>query len=102
MGDPAEIEELRRAIRHLHGCDSRWIESVAVREEFQGKVVWDGEVEVFELLGHPGASKAYAWSHEMLGTTRRKYVAVLHESPVDSPREAVRAAIVSELRKRLS
>jgi hypothetical protein len=101
MGDPAEIEALRNAIRHLHGCDSSWVGTVPIREEFQGRVAWDGEVEVFDLVGHPTASRAYAWSHATEGTKRR-YLAVLHEPPVDSPREAVRAAIVAELRKRLS
>lgn len=101
MGDTAEIEALRNAIRHLHGCDSNWVGTVPIREEFQGQVVWDGEVEVFDLIGHPTASRAYAWSHATEGTKRR-YLAVLHEPPVDSPREAVRAAIVAEMRKRLS
>jgi hypothetical protein len=30
-------------------------------EKFQGKVIWDGNVEVFELSEHPKAKRVYAW-----------------------------------------
>lgn len=55
------IQELQDVIRKLHGVESRHIESVPVKETFKGKTVWDGIVEVFELHGHPKASKVYAW-----------------------------------------
>lgn len=74
------------------------MESARVTETFQGKTVWDGTVEVFDLIGHPTAKRAYAWAHETdQGKTR--YVAVLHEGPVDSPQNAVKAAIISEQRE---
>ncbi len=88
---------LQDAIRHLHVCDSRHVESVRVTETWQGETVWDGVVEVFDLVGHPTAKRAYAWAHETdQGKTR--YVAVLHEGPVDSPQNAVKAAIVADVR----
>ena len=93
-------KELIRAIRDLHGCDSTWIESVPVKETFQGKPVWEGTVQVFELHGHPTAKRCYAWSHGTKGQKRR-FVAVLHQGPVNSPEKAVRAAIVSQSRKEL-
>lgn len=62
------IEVLKKAILDLHGCDSTWVESVPFKETFQGKVVWDGVVQVFDLKGHPTAARAYAWSHR----TRQK------------------------------
>lgn len=93
----AEADALQRAIRDLHGCDSRWVEAVPVKETFEGKTVWQGHVQVFDLIGHPTAQRAYAWSSETdAGKTR--YVAVLHQGPVDSPVKAVRAAIVSDYR----
>lgn len=83
--------------RHLHGCDSRWVEAVPVKEVFEGRTVWKGVVQVFDLIGHPTAKRCYAWSYETdEGKTR--YVAVLHQGPVDSPRKAVQAAIVSDYR----
>ncbi len=65
-------------------------------ETFQGEAVWDGTVEVFDLEGHPTATRCYAWSHAVDGSEKRRYVAVLHEGPVDSPEAAVRAAIVQK------
>ena len=88
---------LREAIRGLHGCDSRWVEAVPVREVHEGLTVWDGDVQVFDLIDHPKATRAYAWSHETEGGKRR-FVAVLHLPPVASPQAAVRAAIVAEHR----
>jgi len=93
------IQELQDVIRKLHGVESRHVESVPVKEVFQGKTVWDGIVEVFELHGHPKAPKVYAWSHQTDGPEKpRRHVTVLHVHPITSAREAVRAAIVQEFR----
>jgi hypothetical protein len=96
------LADLREAIRHLHGCDSRHVESVPVTETWQAETVWDGIVEVFNLIGHPTAKRAYAWSHAVEGSTKRRFVAVLHEGKVDSPRAAVRVAIMTEVKGRVS
>ena len=95
----SHIEELQGVIRHLHGVESRHVESVPVKEAFQGRTVWEGIVEVFELHGHPKAPRAYAWSHDADGPKKR-HVTVLHVAPVTSAVEAVRAAIVQEFRNR--
>lgn len=87
--DPAGIPALQGAIRHAHGCESRWVSSVPVHEEREGKTVWDGVVQVFDLVGHPKAKRAYAWSHATEGTPRRFHV-VLGIPPVDGPVMAVR------------
>jgi len=61
--------------------------------------VWDGIVEVFDLVGHPKAPKIYAWAHDTDDPKEpRRYVTVLHLPPVTSPLLAVRAAIVQEFR----
>ena len=93
------IEELGNVIRRLHGADAEHIESVPVKETFQGKTVWEGIVEVFELHGHPSASRVYAWAHDTDDPNKpRRHVTVLHSHPITSPVLAVRAAIVQELR----
>jgi hypothetical protein len=46
------IEELQDVIRHLHGGEATHVESVPVKEVFQGRTIWEGIVEVFELRGH--------------------------------------------------
>jgi hypothetical protein len=58
------ILALQDAIQHTHGCGSRHVETVPVRETFQGKTVWDGSVEVFDLIGHPKANQGYAWGFQ--------------------------------------
>ncbi len=83
----------------MHGCESRWVESVPVHEKHEGKTVWDGEVQVFDLVGHPKAKRAYAWSHATEGTKRR-FHAVLGLPPVDGPVMAVRTAVLAEYRSR--
>jgi len=95
------IEELREVIRRVHGVESEHIESVAVKETFQGKTVWDGIVEVFELKGHETAHRVYAWAHETDDPDRpRRHVTVLHLHPIKSAQDAVKAAIVQEFRER--
>ncbi len=91
------IEALKEAIRNLHGCGSAWLESVPVKETFQGKIVWEGTVQVFDLHGHPTARRCYAWSYEA-DEGKRRFVAVLHQGPVDSPVRAVKAAIIQQNR----
>jgi hypothetical protein len=95
------LEELRDVIRRLHGADAQHIESVPVKETFEGKTVWEGVVEVFDLIGHTTASKVYAWAHETDDPDKpRRHVTVLHSHPITSARDAVRAAIVQEFRTR--
>jgi hypothetical protein len=55
-------------------------------------------VQVFDLVGHPTATRAYAWSSPIEGSTKRKFFAVLHTHRINSPLEAVRAAVVAEHR----
>lgn len=93
------IEELRDVIRRLHGAEATHVESVAVKETFKGQTVWEGIVEVFDLVGHPTAHRVYAWANDTSDTERpRQHVTVLHLHPVKSAQDAVRAAIVQEFR----
>ncbi len=66
---------------------------------FQGRVVWDGIVEVFDLIGHPSASQCYAWAPEQHGGGKR-VVVILHEPAIDSPEQAVRASIIAKAMSR--
>lgn len=92
------IEELHDVIRRLHGVESTHVESVPIKETFQGKTVWDGIVEVFDLKNHPKAQRLYAWAYETDNPKRPRHVTVLHMGPVTSPLAAVQAAIVQEYR----
>ena len=91
--DAAGIQALVESIRATHGADARWLESVRVRELFGDVLVWEGDVQVFELTGHAVATRAFAWSYPVVGSQRRKIVTVLAVPPVDSPSTAVRAMV---------
>ena len=95
----ARIEELRDAIRRLHGAEATHHASVPVKEIFNGQTVWDGIVEVFHLKGHPKSDTVYAWLHDT-GDPEKPFrpVTVLHIHPALSPVAAVRAFIVQEFR----
>lgn len=97
--DELPIEQLQQAIRDLHGCDSRLVALRPVVETFEGRLVWGGTVHVFQLLGHPTAETAYAWSTET-DEGRRRVTAVLHAGPVDSAQKAVQAMILAEAMQR--
>jgi hypothetical protein len=72
---------------------------VPVRETFKGSTVWEGIVHVFDLEGHPKATRAYAWSSPIEDSEKRRFFAVLHMGAIKSPVDAVRAAIVAEHRR---
>jgi hypothetical protein len=70
-----------------------------VHEVFQGKTVWDGKVEVFELIGHPKAKRAYGWSHpEGENDQGERFVTVLAIPPVNSPRTVVQASFLNDVK----
>jgi len=93
---PREITELKDAIRAMHGCESLHVESVRVKEVFEDQTTWEGTVEVFDLVGHSQAKRAYAWRNRE--GNQNKTVAVLEIPPVDSPESAVKVAIASKAR----
>ena len=88
------LEALSAAVAALHGCDCSHVGTARVLEVMDGHTVWRGEVETFALQGHRQASKAFAWAwRDDAGETH--YVAVLAVPPINSPREAVQAALTS-------
>lgn len=92
------IEELRRSVEARHGGKATFVQSVPVIETFQGKPVWVGVVQIFDLAGHPEATRAYAWSSAIEGSIKRRFFGLLHFGAIQSPLDAVRATIVAERR----
>jgi hypothetical protein len=93
-----DATELQQAVEAMHNCVATLAYTVPVKEEFNSGVVWESLVHVFDLKGHPAATRAYAWSSPIEGSDKRKFFAVLKVPPVESPIDAVRAAIVGENR----
>jgi len=95
------LARVQVAVSQLHNCGATYVKTVPVHEIFQGKTVWQGEVEVFDLTGHPKAKRAYAWSHrEGENDEGERFVAVLEIPPVESPITAVRASIMADAKRR--
>lgn len=94
------LAEAKKAVERSHNCTAQHVQTVAVREVFQGKTAWEGDVEVFDLTAHPKAKRAYAWGYanEVRGG-KFDFIAVLEVPPVTSPQTAVKAAIVAEGRR---
>ncbi|HEY0455722.1 MAG TPA: hypothetical protein VGE41_05070 [Verrucomicrobiae bacterium] len=89
------LEDLRKTIQRLHGCDAKHLETVPVQESFRGKVTWEGDVEIFRTLDHPKAKQCFAWLQRMSNGSER-YVAILGTSWIRTPAQAVQAFIMSD------
>jgi hypothetical protein len=79
--------QLKSAIERLHDCSAHHQRTVTVEEVANGKTIWQGEVEVFGLVGHPQARRCYGWR---VGDSQ-DFITVLELPPVDSPQTAVSA-----------
>lgn len=95
------LSKLAAAVTQLHQCGAIYRETISVHDIFENQTIWKGDVEVFDLTGHPKANRAYAWSRrdEVKDETER-YVTVLELAPITSPITAVRAAVMDDAKKR--
>ena len=91
------IAEIQALFLKLHNCDAEYVETVPVVEQFQGETIFQGDVEVFDLTGHPKATRGYGWGYTTTEGGGRRYFTVLELPPVNSPQTAVQAAIMSEI-----
>ena len=91
----SQIERLHQAIEALHGCDSRHLGTIRVRETLPGHDQWEGFVEIFFLINHPEAKEAYAWI-DKAGTAEANCVIFLSIPPIESLSDAVRAFLSFE------
>jgi hypothetical protein len=94
-----DIERLKKTVCDLHGCDSAHAASIAIHETFQGETAWQGIVEVFFLVNHPQAKKAYAWTYqnEVASSVTLLFLMSL---PLTQRWMQVRAYIAAERQKR--
>lgn len=85
-------DQLKQAVESQHGGTAALVDALPVKEVFDGKPVWEGIVHIFDLDGHPKATRAYARSSLVEGSTKRRFYAVLHLGGIRSLLDAVRAA----------
>ena len=86
------LQKLRAAITRLHGCEAAHVMTIPVTEKRDGKIIWEGDVELFNLRGHSDAIACYAWSF-MDDSRVEQFSAILKLPPVVSAETAVRAAM---------
>jgi hypothetical protein len=72
------------------------LESAPVHEVFRGKTVWQGNVEVFTLTGHPKAKRCYGWSFG----EPEQFISILELPPVDSAQAAVKVGIAYQVKQK--
>ncbi|MBI1760298.1 MAG: hypothetical protein HYR56_02580 [Acidobacteria bacterium] len=88
---------LQDAIRHHYGGEARHLETVPITERFQDQTVWDGKVEVFELVSHPDAEKLFAWGFDDPEREQNlQAVIVPAKPPIITPRQAVQAYVANQ------
>ncbi len=93
------IERLKMTIEQLHRCTAEHVATAPVHEVFNGKTVWEGDVEIFRIEKHPRAKRCFAWSHrEGEDEKGERIVTVLEIPPVVSPQTAVRLQIVKDVK----
>ncbi len=92
-------EKLAETIKKIHGCTTAlYLRTVPVKEVFKGETVFDGDVSVFAITGHPKAAHCYAWGYEEKPNDWH-ITAVLEIPPVDSPQTAVKVAVAAYARQ---
>jgi hypothetical protein len=89
------IERLEQVIVHLHKADPKHVGSVPVEEIFKGKTLWKGDVEVFDLTGHPKAKRCYGWTYG----EPEQFITILELPPVTDAQSAVKVGVSYQIKK---
>ena len=91
------IDAIKQAVEKTEKCRATHVESVVVRDKYEGETVWEGVVETFQLHEHPRAKRAYAWRRRQGSGEKREdeFTVVIGVPPINSAQDAVRAAIVA-------
>lgn len=93
------IDNLKLLIERSENCRASHLTSTVVRLPYRDEkeMAWEGVVETFDLLNHAaGIRRAYAWARPPDKTNpEAEYKVVLGKPPINSPEDAVKAAMVA-------
>lgn len=89
------LDRLLVTISQLHQCAAKWIESVPIKEIFEGQTLWQGDVEIFDLTGHPKAKRCYGWSYG----DPEEFITILELPPVTDAQSAVKVGVAYQIKK---
>jgi hypothetical protein len=90
------FERLKRTVECLHRCVAVRVASKRVKEILPGGAAWEGEVEIFDLWGHPQSKRCYGWCYG----EPEQCVTILESPEVDSVESAVKAGIAGQMNAR--
>ena len=93
--NPERIQALTHRIEEAHAVRATHLQTVLVERTEKGKVLWSGEVEIFQVEGHPKAKTAYGWGMEGTGEAI-EWVTILGLTPTVDANKAVQAYLMSE------
>jgi hypothetical protein len=83
------LGRLKAMIQQSYNCGAVHFTTVTVHEVLPDRTIWQGEVEVFNLINHPTAKHCYGWPY---GKPER-FITVLELPPVTDAQSAVRVGI---------
>lgn len=91
-------DKLQNAIKQLHGCESRYLGAIPVKEIYQPcgqprpvEIIFDGVVEVFWLADHKTARLCFAWiAPECYGGEPVAVLEGQYHKYINDPHSAVR------------
>lgn len=96
------LDEARLALEKTHNVCAKHLDTIGVKKIFNGTLAWAGDVEVFEVTGHPKAEHAYVWGYpNNKRSGEYDFVAILGIPPITSASIAVQAAIAAEARRKI-
>ena len=87
-------EALLDAIENRAKCVAVHFQTQPVRLAIDGKEVWKGKVEMFQLKNHPQAKLAFGWGFQN-EQKKIEYITVIGIPPLDNPLSAVKAYVAS-------
>lgn len=85
---------LLNAIEDRAKCEAVYLQTQPVKYSLDGKMLWKGKVEVYNLKGHPQAKQAFGWGYTAAGG-KIEYVTVMGVPPLDTPLAAVKGFVAS-------
>jgi hypothetical protein len=94
-GPGSLLERAKLAAQGAAGSAVKHVKSVAVVESADSSKVWEGKIEVFEVV-HPPPGRVYVWPVQGENGSESEFVTVLGVFPVDSPLAAVRTWLASK------
>jgi hypothetical protein len=98
----SDREALRAAVELLHGVAAVFVRSARVTVESGGQTALERVVATYLLVNHPSASECYAWSEIGIDGRAKHHRVFLRQGLIDSPSDAVRAALLTDLPGKLT